>query len=122
MPLVFGVIGIVLIISGVRGTVTGSNPNLVSLIKEDFTGQPNYFEWMAAIFLIGALGYIKDLAPISRALMALVIIGLLFSNKGFFAKLLSEVKATPGQASTGSTSGTSAAPDLGVVASVISSL
>jgi hypothetical protein len=90
MPFVFGIIGIVLIISGVRGTVVGSNPSLVSLVKSDLTGQPNYTEWMLAIFIIGAIGYIDELKTISRLFMALVVIGLLWSNKGFFSQLTSE--------------------------------
>lgn len=91
MPFVFGILGILLIISGVRGTVTGSDPNLVDLVKSDLTGQPNYTEWMAAILVIGALGYIDKVRTLSRAFMALVIIRLLLDNSGFFAKLEQQI-------------------------------
>jgi hypothetical protein len=90
MPIVFAVAGLLLIVSGVRGTVISSDaskPSLVGLVKQDFTGQPNYFEWVVAIVLIGAIGYIPKMEPISRAFMALVIVGMLLSNKGFFAQL-----------------------------------
>ena len=90
MPIVFAVAGLLLIVSGVRGTVTSSDPSkpsLVALVKADFTGQPNYFEWVIAVVLIGAIGYIPKMEPVSRAFMALVIVGMLLSNKGFFAQL-----------------------------------
>jgi hypothetical protein len=92
MPIVFAVAGLLLIVSGVRGTVTSSDPSkpsLVALVKSDFTGQPNYFEWVLAIVLIGAIGYIPKMEPVSRAFMALVIVGMLLSNRGFFAQLKS---------------------------------
>jgi hypothetical protein len=86
MPFVFGIIGLVLIVSGVRGTLTApANPNLIALVRDDVTGNPNYLEWMTAIFIIGAIGYIPQLRTFSRFFMALVVIGLLFANKGFFA-------------------------------------
>ncbi len=90
MPFVFGIIGIILIVSGVRGTVTGSNPNLVGLVKADLTGQPNYTEWMIAIFAVGALGYVPQFKTFSRAFMTAIVIGLILSNKGFFAQLEKE--------------------------------
>jgi hypothetical protein len=93
MPFVFGIIGIVLIISGVRGTVTDTNPNLVSLLKDDFTGSPNFVEWSAAILVVGAIGYIKALEPLSRAFLVLIVIGLIWSNKGFFSKVNQELQA-----------------------------
>jgi hypothetical protein len=93
MPFVFGIVGIVLIVAGVRGTVSGTNPNLISLLKDDFTGSPNYLEWMAAIFMIGAIGYIPELQKLSRAFMTLVIIGLIWSNRGFLPKLSQELQS-----------------------------
>jgi hypothetical protein len=90
MPFVFGILGVLLVVSGVRGTVTGSKPNLVGLIKDDLTGQPNYTEWMVAIFAIGALGYVPQLKTFSRTMMTAVVVGLLLSNRGFFAQLEKE--------------------------------
>lgn len=96
MPIVFGVVGIVLIITGVRGTVTGSNPNLVGLVQADLSGSPNYIEWMAVIFVLGALGYIPQLRTLSRLLMALVVVDLFFANKGFFAQFTQEFSSAGG--------------------------
>jgi hypothetical protein len=92
MPFVFGIIGLVLIVTGIRDTITNSNPSLVSLLKSDLTGKPNYIEWMFAIGVVGALGYIDSLKGLSRAFMTLIVVVLILDNKGFFAELASSVQ------------------------------
>jgi hypothetical protein len=94
MPILFGLFGIILVVSGVRGRVTQGNPSLVSLIQADFTGSDPFWKWMLAILLIGAVGYIPNLRPISRAFMALVIIVFLLSNQGLFTQLQAVFKNT----------------------------
>ena len=76
MPFVFGIFGVLFIVAGVRGKTS----DLVALIKDDFSGQPNYFEWMIAIFMVGAIGYVDELRTISRMFLTLLILGLLFSD------------------------------------------
>ena len=95
MPILLSVVGIVLVIAGLRNRITGGGPSLVSLLKQDFTGSNPFWKWAAAIFLIGAIGYIDELKPISRAFMVLVIIVFLFSNQGVFAKLQAVFTSTP---------------------------
>lgn len=94
MPLFFGIAGIILIIAGVRGRINDGNPSLMSLLKGDFAGTNPFWKWMLAILLIGAIGYIPNLRPISRAFMALVIIVFLLSNKGVFTNLQNTFKNT----------------------------
>ena len=101
MAFVFIIVGIVLLIAGVRGTQS----QLWTLLQNDFSpsaqkqGQHSFLAWFVAILIIGALGYVEDLRPFSRAFMALVIIVLLLSNGGFFSQINSELgltKATGG--------------------------
>jgi len=87
MPVFFGLFGIILIVAGVRGRVTSGTPSLMSLIKDDFSGNDPFWKWMLAILLIGSVGYIPNLRPISRGFMALVIIVFALSNQGVFTKL-----------------------------------
>lgn len=111
MPIVFGVIGVLLIVAGVRGTTS----QLFSLVKSDFSGQPNYFEWMIAIFLVGAIGYVKQLSTISRMMMILVAVGLLYKNKQVFSETQTETVANPTtstQASTATQQTSSPLPQL----------
>jgi hypothetical protein len=87
MPILFGLFGLVLIVAGVRGNIVSGNPSLVSLIKDDFSGSDPFWKWMLAILLIGAIGYVPNLRPISRGFMALVIIVFLLDNQGVFTQL-----------------------------------
>jgi hypothetical protein len=102
MPFVFAISGILLIIAGVRGKTS----DLMTLVKSDFTGQPNYFEWMIALFLVGAIGYIKELSTISKMFMFLVLAGLLWKNK----QVLSEFHAQETQTVAASTKTTASNP------------
>jgi hypothetical protein len=94
MPILFGLFGIVLIVTGVRGAITNGNPSLVSLVKDDFTGNDPFWKWMLAILLIGAIGYIPDMRPISRGFMALVILVFVLDNQGVFTQLTNTFKST----------------------------
>lgn len=105
MPFVFGIVGLLLVVSGVRGQ-TGT---LMTLVKKDFTGQPNFLEWAFAIFIVGAIGYVPKLAPISRMFMVLIVVGLFLADHGetgtgFFATLTSGIEANPNPGSIPQTS------------------
>jgi hypothetical protein len=82
MPFALLIIGIVLLVSSVNNT----SDNLFSLVKDDFTGEDNFTYWVIVMLILGALGYIPTVKNLSRLFMALVIIGLMLSNGGFFAK------------------------------------
>lgn len=88
MPFVLLLLGVLLIVVAIRNTYS----QLGTLIVGDFTGIPNFFYWIGALFIIGALGYVDMLKAPSRMLLALVLIALLFSNQGFFAKFLQELQ------------------------------
>lgn len=107
MPVLFGLFGIILIVAGVRDRVTNGNPSLMSLLKDDFTGQSPFWKWILAILFIGAVGYIPNLRPISRGFMALVIIVFFLSNKGVFTQLENTFKGTSTNASNSSAGKTS---------------
>jgi hypothetical protein len=93
MAFVFIIVGAVMLIAGVRGTQS----QLWTLLQNDFSpskqqqGQHSFLAWFLAILVIGALGYVKDLQPFSRAFMALVIIVLFLSNGGFFTQINKEL-------------------------------
>lgn len=91
MPFALAIIGIVLVVAGVRN----KQDQLFSLVKGDFTGPNNYIFWMLSIFAIGAIGYIPRLKPISTGFLALIIVVLfLKKGQGFFAQLGQAVSTT----------------------------
>lgn len=93
MPFAFIIVGVVLLVSGVRGT---SN-DLLTLVKGDITGPNNFAYWFLSILLIGALGYVEDLRGFSRAFLVLVIVVLVINEDkngtaGFFTQFESSIK------------------------------
>lgn len=82
MPFVILIFGVALLVSGFRGT----SSELFQLVGGEFKGSPSFEKWALAIGIIGGLGYIKSIRPITNAFLVLVLVGLFLSNKGFFAK------------------------------------
>ena len=78
----------------VVASVRNTNNDLVALLKGDFTGKGNFIYWMLSILVIGAVGYIPDLKPVSRAFLALVIIVLFINNRGVFSQFTQAVGMT----------------------------
>lgn len=86
MPFALLIIGVVLLVAGIRNTQC----ILFAEVEGDFTGTNNFFYWFLAIMIIGALGYVPKLKPISTALLVLVIVVLFLhkgANGGFFQQL-----------------------------------
>jgi len=92
MPFAFIIVGIILLVSGVRGNST----NLVTLIKGDFSGSNNFIYWMLSILILGGIGYIQDLKTISRAFLWLVIVVLILNEdkngNGFFTEFQNAIE------------------------------
>lgn len=87
MPFAFLIIGAVFVTAGLRGT----DSDLFSLIKSDFSnepGKPGFFAWLISILIIGSLGYIEPIKPVSRAFLILLVVVLFLSNGGFFQKFI----------------------------------
>jgi hypothetical protein len=105
MAFVFIIIGLVILVSGVRGTQS----TLYSLVKNDLDS--GFIPWIVAILIIGAVGYVQDLRTLSRAFMALVIIALILkaykNNPQIFKQFNSAFGITnnPGAAQTVTTTG-----------------
>jgi hypothetical protein len=106
MPFAFAIVGIVFLIAGVRGTAA----DLVALLKNDIVGggpglgvsSNNFIFWVISIGILGALGYVKDFRPLSRALMVLILVVLVIAEDnaagggGFFSKFQQSVSQITG--------------------------
>jgi hypothetical protein len=78
--------------AGIRNTYA----NLWALVKGDFTDQNGFLAWVAAIAVVGGLGYIPKLRPLSIAFMSLLLLVLVLSNGGVFAKLQAFIQSGAG--------------------------
>lgn len=101
MPFAFIIVGIVLTISGVRGT----SAQLLTLVKNDLQGKNGYLYWMVAILVIGSVGYVPQFKSLSRAFLVLVLVVLVLktgnpngTGGGFFKQFTSALTkiSTPG--------------------------
>ena len=91
MPLLLILAGLVLVVTAIRGT-TGA---LATQLAQDVTG--GFIVWLAALGLIGALGFIPGLRTPSRYLIALVaLVIMLASGSGFLSKFVTAIE-TPAQ-------------------------
>lgn len=90
MPFLFIIIGVFMVVSSVRGT----DKQLLTLLKGDFTGKGNFLYWTLSILLIGSLGYIQQLRTFSRAMLVLVAIVLVVSNHGVFKEFTDALNKT----------------------------
>lgn len=102
MPFVVLFAGMIALISGIRGTestLADGTPGLFPLLKGDFSGSGNFLYWLGAIMLIGMVGYVKPLKPISRAFLVLVILSMFLANGvGFWSKLQAAISGATAQA------------------------
>ena len=94
------IIGAVMLIAAARGTTDGPT-GLWGLLLNDFSGANNFIFWMVAILIIGAVGYVPKLKPVSVALLGLVVLVLFLAKGnpsgvggGFFAQLTSGLNST----------------------------
>lgn len=92
MPIFILAVGILLIASAINDKL----PELGALVKEDMSPSDSstpFPMWILAIVMVGMIGYIKDLKPLSTAFLVLVFVGLILSNKGFISKFTTAIKA-----------------------------
>ena len=84
MPFVLVITGVVLLIAAIKNTygqtTPSGSPGLGALLQNDFTGQNNFIFWLVAMLVIGAIGYIPKLKPVSIGLLVLVVAVLVLSR------------------------------------------
>lgn len=86
MPIFLIIAGTYFLIAGLRD----KGQELSDLLQGDFTGKGSFVPWTLAILIVGALGYIGTLKPISDSFMALLIIVLMLHNGGFADKFFAD--------------------------------
>lgn len=108
MVLVAILIGAILIVAAIRNTQGA----LFSALATDV---PAFVVWAAAIIALGAIGYVPGLKPVSRGLLALVIIVIVLRQ---YQQIIAGFQGavSSGGASTGSTpsSATTSTPTVSV--------
>lgn len=97
MPFALVVIGLVMIVTGAQNT----HAALGEQLRKDFTGPNNFIFWIASIGAVGAIGYVESFRNFSRAFMALILIAMILSNRGFFDQFSAALRSGPVASPTG---------------------
>lgn len=98
------ILGVVLLIVAARGTETdsengsGDGKGFFPLLKGDLESQ-QFRAWVAAIVIIGVLGFIPAIQPIADGIIALLIAVLLLSKGQFFDQLSKAILQPAGSGS-----------------------
>jgi hypothetical protein len=93
MPLALMLFGTLFIVVGIRGTY----PDAMKLIKEDFTGQGNFFVWLAACGIVGSIGFVPQLQQFSRIFLGMVLLVFLIKNVDFPNRFIQTLNAASDQ-------------------------
>jgi hypothetical protein len=96
MGLVLLIVGLLMIITGARGTYAQFGQQIAG----EFSGNNSFTYQMAAIGAVGAVGYIPALQSISRWLLAFILLVILIGNKnssGFFPQFQAALQNGPQQ-------------------------
>jgi hypothetical protein len=94
MPIALAVIGLALIISGARGEAG----NLGTQVGSDLKG--GYLDWLAAVALVGFVGYVPGLQSLSRMMLGLIILVMVIKNGGIWTNLQKAAQTNPQQDGT----------------------
>ena len=73
MPFIILIVGIVLVVAAIRDTQS----SLFTALANDI---PAFGTWFTAILVLGAIGFISPLKPLSKALLILVLVVLVLRN------------------------------------------
>lgn len=122
MPFVIIIIGVMVLLSAIKGTYQQFGNQIASDLQgttNATTGKAGYIYWVSSIVAMGLLGYYSPLQKFSRTFMLLILVGMILANKGLFQQLQAALKSGPAvsNASTSasaapSTNTASAAPSL----------
>ncbi len=82
MPYALLAIGLILAIAAYNNT----QGILSAQIQKDMAGKTGFIYWIAAIIIVGAIGYIKPLETVSRAFLLLILVVVFLTNGGVFAQ------------------------------------
>lgn len=82
------VVGLILVVVGIRGTQN----ELGALLADDFTGPGNFWYFIFGIVFLGSLGYYPPLRNTSRLLIVLTLLVFMLSNGGFWQELRSAIE------------------------------
>lgn len=59
--------------------------------QEVTAGNPPFYMWLGALLLVGLIGYVPDLKPISIGFLVLIVLALLLAHTSATAQLIKDL-------------------------------
>lgn len=109
MPVFLLIIALVLIVAAIRNTQG-------SLFSALMTDVPGFFVWGAAIFALAAIGWVPGLKPVSRGLLALVLMVIVLENYKNVVSSFTNLWQAPTSTASSVTDSAGNSPNLSFVA------
>lgn len=93
MPLTLVVVGLLMIVTGVRDTYA----QFAAQLRQDVIGggTKSFLAYGLAIGAVGAVGYVDRLRPAANAFMALIVISLILSKRGLIQQFSDALAGGP---------------------------
>lgn len=92
MPFALIVIGVLLFVTGMKGTWKQFGGELYTDL---FTGSPSFVVWFIALLVVGMIGYIPGAKKPADAFMALIIVAMVLKNGGLFQNFQAAISQGP---------------------------
>jgi hypothetical protein len=113
-------IGLALIIVTARNT----QATFTDRVANDFKGPGNFFYWIVAIVIIGAVGYVPKLKPVSDIFLVLVLLAVFLQagKNGVFQQFTSAITGTVSNPTTpAAASATNASGQIAPISTIFGS-
>jgi hypothetical protein len=85
------IIGLCMVITSLRGT----EHEFATQLGKDFSGNDNFLYWLAALGIIGSVGYLPKMKRFSDTFIVLLLLSFALSNTGIWSKLTSVLQSPP---------------------------
>lgn len=110
MPFALITIGILLLVTALNNTA----PAFAKQVSKDmFSEDGGFIYWVAALVIVGLLGYVPSLKKPADLFMLLIIVAMLLKNSNFFQQFQQGIAGIGAAASAGgSSTASSASPTL----------
>lgn len=88
MAIVALILGIYIIVIAIRG----NQKEFADMVMDDFAGNNSFIPWIGALLFLWFIGLYEPMAPVSKALMILVLVVLfLKQGTGFFDQFTRQI-------------------------------
>lgn len=92
MPFAMILAGVLLFMTALNGTYKQFGSQLY---KDLFTDSPPFVYWVAALMVVGLIGYIPGAKKPADAFMALIIVAMVLKDGGLFTQIQSALQSGP---------------------------